>query len=647
MPAKGTDLTRIAVCVKQVPVAAALTFDHERGTIVRNGLPSEVNSFDTRALLGALAFRAADAPRATVDVYTMGPPQAVEALRFCLALGADRAFHLCDGAFAGSDTLATALALSHALRREQPELVFFGRNSTDSDTGHVGPQVAELLGWPHVTSVQEIRLIGSDTVRAVRQTDEGLELVEAPLPLVVTAAEDIAPERWPSRAEREEAQGRGVVVLTAADLSPAGRYGLEGSPTFVASVRTVRPVPRRSLLLEEQALDEKVRTFAEHLGKTRGTGEDEPVVELERNRADIPGHNGRRHLPEVGIERRLGADEPDGILVIAEFIGDRIRPVTLELLSKARELAGQLGCRVQALAYGHDAARHVPSLAGYGASTVHLADTPGWRLADAAQVVELVVEVARHSQPRIILFPSTSTGRDVAPRVAARLRAGLTSDCIDLELDSSDGRLVQHKSGFGDNVVALIRSRTVPEMATVRPGMLELGVPDPSRAAHVNIVRHDSPILPRVRIRERLRRNDLAVDALETAATVIGVGMGIGGTRRLNDVEELAALLGASIGATRKVADQGWLPRQHQIGLSGRVVAPATYIALGVRGAYEHIVGVQRAGTIIAVNNDPDSMIFDHADLGIVADCETFVPAVIAYLADQRRSAQVSAARVV
>ncbi|MEO8605825.1 MAG: electron transfer flavoprotein subunit beta/FixA family protein, partial [bacterium] len=176
---------RIAVCIKQVPAVSALAFDAATKTMRREGVRSEVSAFDIRALLKAVELRALHGGE--VVVVTMGPPAAREALAECLALGADRAVHLCDRAFAGADTLATARALAAALRREAFDLVLCGRNSVDAETGQVGPQVAELLDWPQITIARTLVLdTASRTLTAERETDAGIDVVSAPLPALVT-----------------------------------------------------------------------------------------------------------------------------------------------------------------------------------------------------------------------------------------------------------------------------------------------------------------------------------------------------------------------------------------------------------------------------------------------------------------------------
>ncbi len=228
-----------------------------------------------------------------------------------------------------------------------------------------------------------------------------------------------------------------------------------------------------------------------------------------------------------------------------------------------------------------------------------------------------------------------SATEDLAPRVAARLELGLTGDCIDLEVDLG-GRLVQYKPAFGGNVVAPVLSRTTPEMATVRPGMLTPPAPAPGRQARIERLETDDLPANRVKVVARFDA-DAAAAALDNAEVVVGVGKGIGGPESLAAVAELAEVLGgAALAATRPVADLGWLPRQHQVGLTGRAIAPELYVAIALRGALEHTVGIRRAGLVVAINDRPRSPIFKQADVGIVGDWTEVVLRLTAALAAAR-----------
>ena len=244
----------------------------------------------------------------------------------------------------------------------------------------------------------------------------------------------------------------------------------------------------------------------------------------------------------------------------------------------------------------------------------------------------------RERQPRAVLVPSTLQGRDLAPRVAARLGLGLTGDAIDLSLDA-EGRLVQWKPAFGGNIVAPILSSTSPEMATVRPGMLEPAARDPAREAPIEEIRVRQA--PAIRTLVTGRHVDPGFEraaALDEGEVAIGIGMGLGGADNLQRLEPLvAALGGAAIAVTRDVADAGWLPRQHQVGLTGRAISPRLYLGIGIRGAFEHMVGVRKAGTIVAINKNPKAPILAQADFGLLADWTVAVPLLTRAIEDVKK----------
>jgi electron transfer flavoprotein alpha subunit len=590
---------RIVVCVKWVPVLSALRFDPATRRLVREGIPGEVSSFDLRALACATALRGQHGGE--VVALTMGPPAAREGLVECLALGADRAIHLADPLLAGSDTLATARALAAALTREAPDLVLFGRASTDAETGQVGPEVAELLGLPQVTGARRLTLDdASRSFTAERETDDGFETVTGPLPAVVTAAEDLAEERFPTKAERQAAAAKPIAALAAADVGlTAGDVGSAGSPTWVAGIESVE-VARRGEILAGDSPEALARALGERLRELRPTIAD-----------DVPtlGSPATGDGPPIWVVAEIGAGGP--------------KAVTAELLAKASALAARFGGLVEAILIGGDAT-HARALAAAGADRVLVADAPGLVPYTTDAHAAVLAEAIRTRAPRAVLLASTTRGRDLAPRVAARLGLGLTGDAIDLDVDA-DGRLRQHKPAFGGAIVAPILSSTRPEMATVRPGVLRAARPEPSRRAVVeSLPAADVP--SRVRVVDQRPLENAAAAGLDTADVVLGVGRGIGGAAALGPIVALAERLGAALAATREVTDAGWLPKQHQVGLTGRAIAPRLYVALAVSGAQEHLVGLRRAGVIVAVNRNPKAPIFKAADLGLVTDYAALLP---------------------
>ena len=600
---------KIAVCIKQVPVVSMLKFDNETRRVIREGVPSEVNPFDVLAM--SLAANLKQAHAAEVIVYTMGPPQARDALIQCLAMGADRAVHLSDRAFAGADTLATARALSLALALDTPDLIICGRNSVDAETGQVGPEIAELLDLPQITNVRKLTLDPhAAALTAERATDEGYDLVRCPLPALITVTEDVAPETYPNRAARQAAQDKPIATLTAAHLSPdASQFGLDGSPTYVSEIYSVTP-HRDRILIRDTPIPDAVSQLMEYL-ESRGV--------FHQSQAD-PASSAP---PRGGIRPKTDAG---AVWVVAETLGSQLRPVSLELLGSACHLADKLQTRVEAILIGSLTAHHAPTLIAHGADAVHMAQSPRLARYETASYTHILAAAIRAHSPYAVLLPSTLNGRDLAARLAARLSLGLTGDCIGLELDA-DGRLAQLKPAFGGDVVAPILSHTRPYMATVRPGILTPVAPDRSITASITSLPLDDLPPSRVETLETVADESAAGGAeLDSARVIVGVGKGIGGIENLPIARELAAALNAPLGATRDITELGWLPRQAQIGLSGKSVAPDLYIAVALRGVFNHTVGIQKARVIVAINNNPRSPIFQSADIGILADYAQILP---------------------
>jgi len=606
---------RIAVCIKQVPVVSAMTLDPVTRTLKRDGIRNEVSAFDVRALLKAIELK--QAYGGEVIALTMGPPQAREALTECLALGADRAVHLCEQSFAGADTLATSRALALALRRESPDLILCGRNSVDAETGQVGPEVAELLDIPQVTGARALDVdVAARRISVERETDDGFETVSVALPALVTAAEDLAPERFPSKADREAAKAKPYTELGAADLcTDVAQLGAAGSPTEVIGLYPIETT-RLGRILDAETIDASVAQLAGIL-------------------TDEHGLYGRWRVREQPTIAEIATAPPRtaarDVWVLAEELAGAIRPVIFELLGKARQLADALSSRVTAVLLGGDVEHHAAVLAASGADRVLLgADARFVPFLTEVYADALAAAVREHA-PGVLLIPATCMGRDLAPRVAARLQLGLTGDCVDIGLDAQ-GRVLQYKPAFGGSIVAPIVSHTVPEMATVRPGMLPRPKPDTARQAVVQHLALPVPAAPRVRVLSRRLGAETAAD-LDSAEVVIGIGMGLGSQTNIAAMQPLAQLLHAAVCTTRDVTDKGWLPKQYQVGLTGRAIAPKLYIAVGIRGAFEHMVGVRRAGVIVAVNKNPKALVFKGADYGIVGDYAEVVPALHRHLA--------------
>src|ERR671937_398364 len=341
---------KIVCLVKQVPRGDAIRFDEETKSLVREGVPLELNEFDAYAIAHAARLRAEHGGE--VVAMTMGPPQAEEALRTTLALGANRCIHLSDRVFAVADTLGTSRTLALAIRKEGADLVLCGRKTLDSETWQVPPEVAAFLGVPHVTNVSSLEVDGS-TLRAQRLGDEGDELYELELPALCSVA--LAPQDAALDGQAAEAAGR-IAVWTAADLVPEvhpndKRFGQTGSPTRVLAVRDVSP----------ERMQELYEDPAEAARRTRELLAERPPAatswEKPERLGEQPGHS-------------------YDCWSVVELVDGRPARVSLELLAKGRELSGKLGGEKLALLLGHELESAAREAARHGAEVVVRADDP-------------------------------------------------------------------------------------------------------------------------------------------------------------------------------------------------------------------------------------------------------------------------------
>jgi electron transfer flavoprotein alpha subunit len=581
---------RIAVLVKQVPRFEAMELGPD-GRLVRQGLELELNPYCRRAVSKGVELARGSGGSCTV--VTLGPPPAEDCLREAIAWGADDGVLVSDPAFAGSDTLATARALAAALRRLAPfDLVLCGRNSVDADTGQVPAQVAALLDLPLASGVRMLDRDG-DTLSLRCEHDDGWMQAHLDLPALLTCAERLCEPAKVDPEGRARVPASLIRRLSAADLG-AGPWGQAGSPTVVGRVE--RLAVERLRLRLEGPVEEQVRT----------------AVALLEERGALSGDAGGGESPDAvpppPREVRCGP-----IAVVVE--PDRPR-VARELLGGAARLGAQVGAPVVAVCI---AALDGCTAAGWGADRVVQIDG-----AQAAEdVAAALAEWTRQHQPWAVLLPSTMWGREVGGRAAALCGFGLVGDAVDLDVES--GRLVCWKPAFGGGLVAAVTSTTPVQAATVRAGVLPLLQPRAPGSDGEAMPVDTLQATPCGRLHVDGTTRDDDIDVLAAAQVVIGVGTGVA-PEEYPLLEPLRRALGAELAASRKVTDRGWLPRSRQVGITGRSIAPRLYLAIGVAGKFNHVVGTRGAGVVMAVNRDAQAPIFDAVDIGLVADWHVAVP---------------------
>lgn len=449
---------------------------------IRQGLDGEINPFDACAYEAALCVNGAE-----VVLLSMGPLSAEPFLKRLTRLGASRAVLLSDKAFAGADTIATAYALSLAIKKLSPDLVFCGRQTLVGDTGQVGPMTAVYTSFSLISNVMSIDSVGEN----ITCTTRTLGTKTAAFPTLLTI-ERINTLRFPSMFSKMG----DVEVWSAADIgADESRCGLRGSPTRV------------------------LKTYENHSGKHKCKFI--TPSELENVIAEAKKRSEERVAVSVG-EKKLKkvfcvGEEP---LEYAKTVSDDI--TVIDRIS-----------------------------------------------------TDEIAEIIKAEEPSAILFASDAWSKQTAAEVAATLDLGLCADCTALESEGDE--LIMYRPALSGSIIAKIKSLTRPALATVR--------------------------------------------TTEDSSNIV-VAVGYGAKDALGAVREFAAANGAALATTRKMVDNGILSYDMQVGLTGKTISPAVYIAVGVSGAVHHIVGMQRAGTVIAINPDKDAPIFDYADYGIVADAD-------------------------
>lgn len=325
------------------------------------------------------------------------------------------------------------------------------------------------------------------------------------------------------------------------------------------------------------------------------------------------------------------AAESEGIWVLAEVAHGELAPVALQLVGEARRLAGKLSCRVEAVLVGAHVAEIASELVACGADIVHVLEHPLLATRFDEHCTDVVAHVVRLLHPSILLVGATEWGRGVAARLAATLHTGLTADCTQLDIEEGTERLLQIRPAFGGNLMAtIVTPGCRPQMASVRPGVMEAARRDDTRQGTVRV--HDLTDFPfdsRVRLVEQLPAKSGSCCALENSRVVVGVGRGVRTQKVLDDIRRFADRIGATLAASRAAVEAGMLDASVQVGQTGHTIAPDVYIALGVSGQIQHVAAIAGARKVIAVNRDASAPIFQVADYGWVGDIEDALPALL------------------
>ncbi len=571
---------KVLVFAKQIPDVNQVKFDPQTNRIVRENVPLSMNSFDRKAVEEAVRMK--EKFGWETAVATMGPPQSKGILNDSLRMGIDEAYLITDRNFAGSDTLATARILSALVKKVKPDLVLTGKYSLDGETAQVPPELAVFSRYSFKSSISRIEPGEKEgTLRVEHENEHGSEVYTIPLPAVLSVSEKINR----ARAVKPEVpdMSEKIKELNAADLG-LNLKGSEYSPTVVSGTSSLESSRNVQMLPFDGSVYEKVYSII------------------------------KNHRAAGGSTEELALKSPH-----------ERAPVILGVALDDPQLGEEISTKISQLANAHDLRAVI--FGNIDPSTAELAGHEYYHYSTESveAFTDALTEFIREKSPKYVVFPSTVRGREAAGTIAARLEVGLTADCVDLEIRNS--RLIQYKPAFGGGIIAEIYSKTDPQMTTVRPGMFTSASPESPPKIF------DLEYTPR---KVYQRHEQIPVPSeyapLGSREVVIGFGRGVKKREQVDDLLKLANLLDAALGATRPLVDMNFIPRQQQIGLTGFSISPGVYIALGISGQANHVVGIRYARKIISVNSDEKAPIFQFSDYGIVADMHEFAEGFTKYL---------------
>ncbi len=330
------------------------------------------------------------------------------------------------------------------------------------------------------------------------------------------------------------------------------------------------------------------------------------------------------------VNQDINISDYNGVWVISEQNMDKLHNVTLELIGEGRKLADKINKELSVVVLGYKISEIVKLLEEYPVDNIICIDRPELENYNTDIYANCIDSAIKDMKPEIVLFGATSIGRDLAPRVSAKVGTGLTADCTSLEIDEADGKLLQTRPAFGGNLMAtIICPKNRPQMSTVRPGVMQKALKLSEKTAKVITPEIDPKILVSKVIFENLVVNDKPRVNLQDAKIIVSGGRGLKTPEGFKLIEELADALGGVVGASRAAVDSGWIDHSHQVGQTGTTVRPDLYIACGISGAIQHLAGMSESKTIVAINSDPNAPIFKICDYGIVGDLYKIIPELI------------------
>jgi electron transfer flavoprotein alpha subunit len=589
------------ICIKYVPE----NIGNSGIDIQREGTVSKINPADMFAIEEAVRIK--EKFDGIANGLCMGVSSAENALKTAIAIGLDEVYLLSDKVFAGSDTLATSYILSKGIQKTgKYDLILCGKQSTDGDTGQVGQEIASHLDLPCITNVVDIQFDENDIVCKVLD-DNGYIYLKSKLPAVVCVLKGINEPRIPTIEGLLKSQKSMIKKIDSLALGVnIDLCGLHGSPTRVKRTKAYMFAKRPSIDISNNYIEK-----LEEIIKVNKYSEKINVIE------ETMHHN--------------NSLQNDEIWVVIEIIGERIIDVSLEILSKAKELALSSGKKLSAVILGMQNEEILTEITTYGVDIIYIFSQPLGRFNEAYP--RTLVNACKIYKPSVLMFGSTVWGKWVAPYIAVKLQTGLIADCIELKYDEDGNNLIQTRVAFGGNILAdVFIPDKRPQIATIRRGIFKKIIHKTAMLPQIIDINGLIDMKNRIEtITSHNKENVIndGVNLLSANILVVG-GKGVG-KENFPLLCEFATLIGGAVGATRYAVDSGWVDYERQIGQTGITVRPRLYIAFGVSGASEHLVGMRESGYIVSINTDPDAPIMSISDCRIIADCGDVLRSLIAY----------------
>ena len=602
--------------MKHVPDATDIRFDPITLNLIREGVPSIVNPCCLNALEEAIRIK--EEHTGTVTAVSMGPLQAQEGLREALAMGADDAVMVSDREMAGADTLATSYTLWRTVatvaKMNPFDLILTGRVAIDGETGQVPPGLAVRFDIPIISNVTEIVTVdpNSKTVVAKHRFDDGIETVKAKLPAVLTITEEANKPRKYTIDGMLKAKKTKIEVWDKNTIgAELNMLGLKGSPTIV---KKVFPPPGRK---QGELFD----------GTQDPHGAAKWLIQKLISSAFAPTRTEEKQSDKSEATNAENSARFGEVWVWIEHLHGKAANVSWELLGEGKRLANIYGTKMAAVAIGNNVSHLVKDAFTQGADKVYLVEDARLEEYRTQPYALALTQAVKKYKPEALLLGGTIRGRDLAGSAATFIGTGLIADCTALDVDVETGTFMGTRPDYGGNLMStIICPKQRPTMVSVRPRVMKSLSPEKNKEGE--IVKVDVSLSPddfNTEVLDFVPIEKVGV-RLEDSQIIVSGGRGLGSANNFHLIEELAQALHAQVGASRAAVRAGWMGYEHQVGQTGVTVRPRLYIAAGISGAIQHIVGIMNADYIAAINRDPNAPIFKMADFGVVGDLFKIIP---------------------